>query len=120
MLKDLHYVNGAQVYRNGSPIPGDIAMDALLAAQAQQEYEEENRLLHAQAKLFLTEVPRTFHCGICLEDENEQLVARFQPCNHPFCRDCARDYIRSKLSDNKFPILCPACAADKDHDHPGS
>lgn len=112
--------SGARVYHSGSPIPEDSAIDALVAAQAQREYEEEHAFLRAQAESLLSEVPKTFHCGICLEDENEYMVARFESCKHPFCRDCVRDYIRSKLGENRFPILCPSCATEKDHECAGS
>lgn len=111
---------GAIYYRDGSPVQDSAELDLFLAMEAQREYDQEHAILHAQERSLRSEEPKTFHCGICLSDENEHMVARFDPCNHPFCRDCVRDYIRSKVGEGRFPILCPICAAEREQGNPGS
>lgn len=53
--------------------------------------------------------PRNFRCTICQGDHRTARPARFAPCRHAFCRGCARDYVRSKLSERRLPVLCPTC-----------
>lgn len=91
-----------------------------LAAEKQQEYEEEDRRLRAQMQSLQAAVPSTFNCGVCLDEVSEFMVARIEPCGHEFCRNCLRGYIRSKLGEHRFPILCPECSIDKDKNDPGS
>ncbi|KAG8731354.1 hypothetical protein FRC11_004415, partial [Ceratobasidium sp. 423] len=53
----------------------------------------------------------TFHCDICQDTEPEVDVAIVEGCGHRFGRDCLKGFVSSKLSDGKFPIVCPTCAA---------
>lgn len=57
-------------------------------------------------------LPGTFRCSICMEDYRTKNAIRFTPCRHPFCKDCARGYVLSKLEDRQLPILCPLCATE--------
>ena len=95
-------------------------ISAVVAAQQQAEYEEEDRHLRAQAMALQESIPDVFQCGICLEEESEEMVARVEPCRHGFCRNCLRDYLQKKLEDHRFPILCPICIAEKVSVNPGS
>ncbi|KAL5633659.1 hypothetical protein ACGC1H_003963 [Rhizoctonia solani] len=52
----------------------------------------------------------TFHCDICQDTEPEVDVAIVEGCGHRFGRDCLKGFVSSKLSDGKFPIVCPTCA----------
>ncbi|CAE6411110.1 unnamed protein product [Rhizoctonia solani] len=52
----------------------------------------------------------TFHCDICQDTEPEVDVAIIEGCGHRFGRECLKGFVSSKLSDGKFPIVCPTCA----------
>ncbi|THH22126.1 hypothetical protein EUX98_g8250 [Antrodiella citrinella] len=97
----------------------DIGESAHLAAEKQREFEEEDHRLRVQMRDLQATVPATFHCGVCFEEHSEFMIARVDPCGHEFCRDCVRGYIRSKLGEHRFPILCPICSADRDKTDPG-
>lgn len=58
----------------------------MLAYQRQREYEEEDRQLRAQFDMLKQSAPATFQCGICLEEEPEDTLARIDGCGHTFCR----------------------------------
>jgi len=62
--------------------------------------------------------PAMFCCGICLEEQLEDHVARVDNCKHAFCRECVRNYIISKVDEHRFPILCPICVAEEGHNEP--
>lgn len=51
----------------------------------------------------------SFECGICLEPHYVDEIATVEPCDHSFCRACARQYVQGKLRDQHYPILCPVC-----------
>lgn len=93
---------------------------ATLAYQRQKEYEEEDRKLRAQYESLKQEQPATYRCGICLEEEAEDMVDKIEGCEHSFCRGCVLSYLRSKLVEHRFPIPCPICATDKSEEDPGS
>ncbi|KAF8595307.1 hypothetical protein BDV93DRAFT_457079 [Ceratobasidium sp. AG-I] len=52
----------------------------------------------------------TFHCDICQDNEPEVDVAIIDGCGHQFGRDCLNGFISSRLTDGRFPIVCPTCA----------
>jgi hypothetical protein len=83
------------------------------AAQRQRQFDEEDRLLRAQRAELANHTQPHFQCGVCLEEEPEDYVARIDPCGHCFCRDCIRGYVGSKLDENRYPILCPVCMAEE-------
>ena len=91
-----------------------------LAIETQRQFEQEDARLRSQFVALQAEATSTFHCGICLEDQSEFMVSRIEPCGHEFCRDCIRDYIRSRLGEHRFPILCPVRSAERDTVDPGS
>jgi len=90
------------------------------ATREQQEYEMENRRLAIEREALALNYPKPFQCGICLEDHPEDSVARIGQCRHPFCRNCLREYIRSKLSEHIYPIFCPVCVAEQGVPQPSS
>ena len=55
-----------------------------------------------------------FSCGICLEIHQNDFLAYVIPCGHPYCRQCLKDYVVSKIEERCYPILCPGCLAGKD------
>lgn len=71
------------------------------------------RIRHRVAEL-RDVLPGNFHCGICQESRTTATSARFAPCRHPFCRECARDYVRSQLADRRLPVLCPQCMTESE------
>ncbi|KAH9016423.1 hypothetical protein EDB83DRAFT_232584 [Lactarius deliciosus] len=48
-----------------------------------------------------------------MESIPEDSVARLDPCEHAFCRECMRGYVSTRLEERRFPILCPTCTAGK-------
>ncbi|KAG6909342.1 hypothetical protein DXG01_000942 [Tephrocybe rancida] len=52
-------------------------------------------------------------CGICMDSYQEQLVTRILGCHHTFCGDCLKGAVTADLTSRKFPIICPACSADR-------
>ncbi|KAF8076176.1 hypothetical protein FPV67DRAFT_1406946 [Lyophyllum atratum] len=93
-------------------------IDHALALQLQ----EDQRLSSEREVLSVTHPAGAapFKCGICLQEHSEDYVARLPRCLHSFCRYCMRGYIRSKLGERRFPILCPVCIADNLCSDPGA
>ena len=85
----------------------------LLALRVQQQYDEEDRHLRAQREQLLQIELRVFKCGVCLEEQPEDFVARLEPCGHRFCRDCIKGHVQSKLEEHRFPVICPSCMASQ-------
>ncbi|KAI9434828.1 hypothetical protein H4582DRAFT_1818325 [Lactarius indigo] len=83
------------------------------ARRLQNEFDSEDRALSAERHKLSKNVQRVFQCGICMEDMPEDSVARPDPCGHPFCRECMRGYVSSRLEEHRFPVLCPTCTAGK-------
>jgi hypothetical protein len=90
------------------------------AQQLQRQFEEEDRQLRTQSQDLKAQAPSMFECGICLSEETEYMVFSFEPCGHRFCRDCVRRYVKSKIEEHRFPIVCPTCTTSKDISQPGS
>lgn len=111
---------------------------AKLAYERQREYEEEDRILRAQFETLKQEQPQRFTCGVCLEEEAEDMIANIDGCGHSFCRyevsptatireliemkcrNCVLSYLRSKLTEHRYPIPCPVCVTEKSGIDPGS
>jgi hypothetical protein len=88
------------------------------AAIEQQRYEMEDRRLAEERETLAAAFPMPFQCGICLDDHSIDSVARITKCEHPFCRTCLRDYVRSKLSERVYPIFCPICVTEQGASEP--
>ncbi|KAF5388163.1 hypothetical protein D9615_000203 [Tricholomella constricta] len=101
--------------------------DRMLALQLQEEfareeqlrYEEEDQRLSVEREALVMAQQALFKCGVCLEELPEYNVVRLLQCLHSFCRDCMTEYVRSKLSEQRFPILCPVCVVEKPSSEPG-
>jgi hypothetical protein len=78
----------------------------------QAQFDEENRQLLAERSELATAAQRVFDCGVCMDTLPEEFVARFDPCDHAFCRDCIRGFISSQIESRRFPVLCPGCTAE--------
>ncbi|TFK93594.1 hypothetical protein K466DRAFT_478290, partial [Polyporus arcularius HHB13444] len=83
-----------------------------LAAQLQRDFDAENTELERQILHLRHTQPTFFDCGVCMESFQEDHVARVMPCGHLYCRPCLRDWAVSKITDHRYPILCPTCLAD--------
>ena len=59
-----------------------------------------------------------FRCGVCLEERSEVDITRINNCGHNFCRDCIRSYVTSKIKEQRYPVLCPTCVAERGEDKP--
>lgn len=84
-----------------------------VAVRAQRQFDEEDRFLRAQREELATHAQGQFQCGICLDDQPEDYIARLDSCMHRFCRDCIRSYVGSRLDENRYPILCPVCTTEE-------
>jgi len=83
-----------------------------LAALLQLQFDEENRLLLAERAELAATAQRVFDCGVCMDTLPQESIARFEPCGHPFCRDCVRGFVASQIESRRFPVLCPTCTAE--------
>ena len=79
-----------------------LSMDAIAAARMQAAEEIEQRFKRP-----------SFECGICIDTLPHDYIIRFDRCQHPYCRDCLRNYVSCALKDRQCPIPCPTCAATK-------
>lgn len=118
-----HRVSSVQPHRNHSS-PSDLDWPVLndksaeIAAQKQRLFDEEDLDLRNQKEELAKISQRQFKCGICLEDQPEDSLARLEPCGHSFCRMCVRHYVDSKLREHRFPILCPTCTTETRNGEP--
>ncbi|TFK65855.1 hypothetical protein BDN72DRAFT_800715 [Pluteus cervinus] len=95
----------------------DMRRDQRGRQQAEKlQREEQLRLEQSEKDRQLAETfnTGTFECGVCFDTMTMEDVARVEECEHAFCRECLREYIRSKVKDRRFPIPCPTCVANKD------
>lgn len=83
-----------------------------MAQILQATLNDEDSLLSAERVRLSSMIPATFTCGVCMDDLEEDYVARVDSCKHCLCRDCLRGYICSKLQEHRYPILCPLCTAE--------
>ena len=90
-----------------------------VAARKQWQFDEEDRYLRAQMEGLTRDTQSQFQCGVCLDEQPEDVIARLEPCGHCFCRDCIRGYVGSKLAENRYPIVCPVCMTEGGKDDPG-
>lgn len=91
-----------------------------VAVQLQIHYDDENRQLEQQMRDLQAIQPEFFDCGICLEQCQEDHIARVDPCGHAYCRECLTGHAVSKIEEHRYPILCPLCTADRTRtDAPG-
>ena len=85
-----------------------------LATKLQHQFDEEDHLLAAERADLIAaaaQQQRLFDCGSCTSTLSEESIARIEPCGHPFCRECVRGLIVSRIESHRYPVLCPTCAA---------
>ncbi|CAK5267540.1 unnamed protein product [Mycena citricolor] len=88
------------------------------AVLAQRQYELEDERLTAERKALERDAQMIFKCAVCLEQYPEDYVIRVSGCMHPFCRDCLRQFVASKLDSKLYPIFCPTCSMDPSTNEP--
>jgi len=71
---------------------------------AQLKEEEEKALQKAKEKL---EEQNSANCAICLDDLYSTTFKPLEGCSHVFHEECMREYLKSKIDEKGFPILCP-------------
>jgi len=71
---------------------------------AQLQNEEENVRMKAKEKL---EEQNSANCAICLDDLYSTTFKPLEGCSHVFHEECMREYLKSKIDEKGFPILCP-------------
>ena len=49
---------------------------------------------------------KVFHCIVCREDKDAFTTGYKLSCGHIFCHGCIRDFVQSKLRQNKHRIKC--------------
>ncbi|KAI0082379.1 hypothetical protein K474DRAFT_507336 [Panus rudis PR-1116 ss-1] len=94
-------------------------VSATLVEEQRRKQQAEDDALREQLLALEAAAPAIFTCGICLEDQSEEMVARIESCRHEFCRDCLRHHIKTKLEEHRFPILCPICSTERKGEDPG-
>jgi hypothetical protein len=99
----------------GSPPtpPSDRSDSNFYAMRRQHEFDKEDRALSTRRAELGKSTRRLFECGICLDDMPDDSIARPDPCGHTFCRECLRGHVTARLSEHRFPVLCPTCTANK-------
>ncbi|KAL5633431.1 hypothetical protein ACGC1H_003801 [Rhizoctonia solani] len=123
--RELHHAHSALDSKPKSPTqtkpepeskkyPEGLSEDALLALKMQEEFDAEDQLLTELAAEEPEQNKNVFDCGVCFETFHMGALAPMEGCDHKYCRECMRDYIKSKLGSRTFPILCPTCHAAKD------
>ncbi|TDL23182.1 hypothetical protein BD410DRAFT_721585 [Rickenella mellea] len=93
---------------------GESDASFLLANQMQSQFEEEDAQLRLQHNHLISNMQTTFDCGVCLETLPEDELAMIEMCKHPFCRQCLRQYAKTKVKEHLYPIICPTCKAQGD------
>jgi hypothetical protein len=58
-------------------------------------------------------------CQVCLCEVAPTNRHIMEPCGHVYCQDCAKEYVKSQVSQSKFPVVCckagckqPVCLED--------
>ncbi|ELU44289.1 zf-C3HC4 domain-containing protein [Rhizoctonia solani AG-1 IA] len=79
--------------------PEGLSEDALLALKMQEEFDAEDQLLTELAAEEPEQSKNVFDCGICFETFHMGALAPMDGCDHKYCRECMRDYIKSNHLD---------------------
>ena len=47
-------------------------------------------------------------CSICYDNfGDDKIMIVLENCDHLFCGNCLKHYVKNAVDENKFPILCP-------------
>lgn len=61
-----------------------------------------------------TPKPDLADCLICTERHHTGLMLTVEGCGHMVCKPCFQEYIKVKLGEKVWPILCPICMTDSE------
>lgn len=56
--------------------------------------------------------PDLADCLICTERSHTGLMPTVEGCGHMLCKGCFQEYLRVKLAEKVWPIVCPTCMTD--------
>lgn len=56
--------------------------------------------------------PNVANCQICTEQFSTKFMVTVEGCGHMTCKGCMQDYIKMKLGEGAWPILCHICATE--------
>lgn len=59
-----------------------------------------------------TPKPDSADCLICTEQFHIGLMLTVEGCGHMICKGCFQEYLKVKLRERVWPILCPGCMTD--------
>ncbi|KZT36299.1 hypothetical protein SISSUDRAFT_1050080 [Sistotremastrum suecicum HHB10207 ss-3] len=60
--------------------------------------------------------PKTY-CALCSDTHPSSNIITITGCQHFLCKNCTKTYLRSKLDEGRFPVICPMCQADDLYEH---
>ena len=61
-----------------------------------------------------TPMPHTADCLTCTERFSTMSMVTVEGCGHMICKRCMQGYIKMKLEESAWPILCPICATESE------
>lgn len=61
-----------------------------------------------------TPMPHTADCLTCTERFSIMSMVTVEGCGHMMCKRCLQGYIKMKLEESAWPILCPICATESE------
>lgn len=91
----------------------------MIALQLQKQLEAENRALEEQHQELQKFTQVVFECPICFDKHPQDDITRIDGCGHNLCRGCAKGYLTAKLTEHRFPIICPLCHVHNNTKSPG-
>lgn len=56
--------------------------------------------------------PDTADCLICTDQFSMGGMVMVEDCGHMMCKGCMQDYIKMKLGESAWPVLCPICLTE--------
>jgi hypothetical protein len=59
-----------------------------------------------------TPKPDLTNCLICTERIHTGLMLTVEGCGHMLCKSCFQEYLKVKLAEKVWPIVCPTCMTD--------
>jgi hypothetical protein len=59
-------------------------------------------------------MPRTADCLTCTDRFSTMSMVTVEGCGHMMCKRCMHDYIKLKLKESAWPILCPICTTESE------
>ncbi len=61
-----------------------------------------------------TPTPHTADCLICTDRFSTMSMVTVEGCGHMMCKRCMQGYIKMKLEESAWPILCPICTTESE------